>query len=91
MANNDPAEALRHRIQGKLDERAKQGLSTYGAPIDPINNSRDWLDEIEDELLDALVYVMAERIRRTRRNLELLEIIGRQSAQIKEAAPDVAR
>ncbi len=50
------------RVKHLLDERAARGLSKYGVTTERDDLGLDaWLQHIEEELADALVYIQAAR------------------------------
>lgn len=53
LAHDFPALAEHFR------ERERIGMERYGAPLDPIDDARDWEREGAEELLDGMVYLRA--------------------------------
>lgn len=59
---SEPADADVRAVRERLAQRAAKGLVTYGVTTERSDLSRDeWLRHLQDELLDAAVYI--ERIR----------------------------
>lgn len=53
-----PTDPVVERVIAKLKERSAKGLSEYGAGLDrPDYSWRDWLLELQSELLDAANYI----------------------------------
>ena len=46
-----------------LKQRRKKGRETYGKGIDYKDEKYNWNDEILDEILDALTYFAAQKLR----------------------------
>lgn len=86
----DPARELRARIIGMVDGRIARGVETHGAPIDP-HDSHDWLTELDEELVDALVYSMAARMKISKLSWDQLKLIGEQANRIDSLEAEVER
>lgn len=51
------------QLADAMVEREAKGMQTYGAPLNPRDDRRDFYRETEEELLDACVYARAIRER----------------------------
>lgn len=51
------------QLADAMIEREEKGLATYGAPLNPCADGRNFYREAEEELLDAAVYARAIRER----------------------------
>lgn len=61
---------LREDIISKIETRFKKGDETYGQGVDIYDKRYNWVDMAEEELLDCLVYIVAETMRNgIRKNL----------------------
>jgi hypothetical protein len=59
----DANDEIRASIIADIDGRFAKGREAYGQGVRP-NDPYDWLTMIKEELLDALIYVKAERLKR---------------------------
>jgi len=65
----------------KIQERAKVGKAKYGTTMERTDlNTLDWLVHLQEELMDAAVYV--ERLIEEFKDLELTVKYGRDFAQM---------
>lgn len=53
-----PKDRVVERVLNKVHDRSEEGLKKFGRPIgDTLKDLRAWLVDIQEELMDAAVYV----------------------------------
>ena len=45
-------------------KQAVKGLRRYGQGLDPLESGRDWLQMLDEEIIDAHQYLVAEAVKR---------------------------
>ena len=58
-----PIDSIVESVIAKFKQRSEVGISKYGKTLDRIDlNYKDWLNHIQEELIDAVLY--CERLRK---------------------------
>jgi len=68
----------KHITQLIIDDLRKRdinGFETYGKPLGEPDDPRDWLEELEQEILDASQYARAEIMRRALKKKRAVNIV----------------
>lgn len=71
-----------------VDKQNAKGMQVYGQPLDPLDGKHDFLQMLEEEVVDAYQYLRAEREKKAYVNDKILHLASKIEYIVRESGAE---